>query len=254
MKFTVIFTLLLSLGACSMLPNPGDEPSSWTSEKYYKEAKSALNSGDYQTAIEYFEGLQTRFPFGKYAQQALLDIAYAYYRFDEPTSAIATANRFIKIHPRHQHVDYAFYIKGLANFSPSIGPLDDMFNQDLAERDIKPLQQSFRDFSELVKRFPNSRYAEDARQRMIHLRNALSRHELKIAQFYFKQKAYIAVVSRAKYILEHYQGSPSVAPALDLMAKSYGELGLVKMQKDSLRVLNLNYPDFRKKPKNEDSI
>lgn len=253
MKNISIIALFL-ISACSILPDPGLEPASWTSEKYYKEAKSALNSGDYQTAIEYFEGLQTRFPFGKYAQQALLDIAYAYYRFDEPASAIATANRFIKIHPRHPHVDYAYYIKGLANFSPSIGPLDDLFNQDLAERDIKPLQQSFRDFSELVKRFPKSRYSEDARQRMIHLRNALARHELKIAQFYFKQKAYIASVSRSKYILEHYQGSPAIAAALDIMAQSYGQLGLNKMKKDTQRVLNLNYPNYTRNTLNDKSI
>ena len=231
--------------ACTILANCSTSDivpvTEWPAEKMYKEAKASLRAGDYQTAIEYFENLQTRYPFGKYAQQALLYIAYAYYRFDETQLAIDTADRFIKLHPRHAKVDYAYYLKGLANFDPSLGPLDDMFNQDAAERDTAPLHQAFKDFSELIRRFPGSPYASDARKRMIYLRNSLARNELKVARFYFKRKAYVATANRCQYMLKHYQGSPSTKHALQLLTQAYDKLGLKKARNDTQRVLELNY-------------
>lgn len=239
----LILPLLLAQCATAVVP-----VSEWPADKMYKEAKASLKAGDYQTAIEYFENLQTRYPFGNYAQQALLYIAYAYYRFDETESAIAAADRFIKLHPRHPRVDYAYYLKGLANFKPSAGPLDDLFNQDAAERDTAPLHQSFKDFSELLQRFPDSAYAQDARNRMIYLRNSLARNELRVAHFYFKRKAYIASSNRCKYIIETYQGTPSVKAALELMVQSYDQLGMNKARDDARRVLELNYPKSKNAP------
>lgn len=238
----IFLSLVLNLGACGFgdAIKPANE---WPAEKMYDEAKIALKAGDYQTAIEYFENLQTRYPFGKYAQQALLYIGYAYYRFEEPESAIATADRFIKLHPRHPKVDYAYYLKGLANFDPSIGPLDDMFKQDPADRDTSPLMQSFKDFQELIRRFPNSVYAVDSRKRMIYLRNSLARNELRVARFYIKRKAYIAAANRCEYIIKHFQGSPSTKDALEILAQSYKQLGMDKAYQDAVRVIELNYSD-----------
>ncbi len=252
-RYTTALVLSMLVTSCSMLGGAIQPVTEWPAEKMYKEAKSALKAGDYQTAIEFFENLQTRYPFGKYAQQALLFIAYAYYRFDEPESAIATADRFIKLHPRHPRVDYAYYLKGLTNFQPSIGPLDDLFNQDVAERDTAPLQKSFKDFSELIRRYPQSQYAHDARKRMIFLRNSLARNELKVARFYFKRRAYVASATRAEYIVKNYQGSPSTEEALLLLMESYEKLGLKKSQADTQRVLDLNYPKKNKKQEEAES-
>lgn len=240
LRYIIGLWLILGISACSLFPSTADDPKNWDAERYYQEAKAALKSEDFQTAIEYFEGLQTRYPFGTYAQQALLEIAYAYFRFDEPQLAISTANRFIKLHPRHEHVDYAYYLKGLANFYAGVGSIDDWFKQEVSDRDIEPYKQSFKDFRELIDKFPQSRYAEDARQRMIHLRNQLARNEYNTALFYQERKAYAASANRAKYILEHFQGSPYINGALDILAQSYKALGLDSASQDTLKVKSLN--------------
>lgn len=211
--------------------------------KLYQLGREALDSGHYETAIRHFQSLSARFPFGEHAQQAQLDTAYAYYRFNEPDSAIATAEQFIKNYPRHPDIDYAYYLRGLANFSQTDGLLDNLLDLDPTKRDPRTAHDSFRYFSELVRRFPDSAYAADAVQRMVHLKNHLARHELHVADYYMRRKAYVAVVSRAKYVVENYPQTPAVPRALEMMAEAYDRLGLDELAQDARRVLAANPAD-----------
>ncbi len=236
--------LIFSLAGCSLLPKQIDETKGWSASRLYTEAKSALNGQDYETAIRYYELLEARYPFGRYAQQAELEVAYAYYKWDEPESAIAAADRFIKLHPRHPNVDYAYYLKGLINFNRNAGFLQRFFPQDLASRDPGASRQAFFDFRDLVKKFPNSRYAPDARARMLYLRNTLAKHEMNVAAYYMKRGAYVAVVNRCKYIVEHYDRSPQVPEALAVMAQAYDKMQMPDLANDARRVLNKSYPGY----------
>lgn len=238
----LLFVYLL-LSGCSWFGEKADPTAGWSADQFYTEAKTALNEGNYQTAIEYFEKLQARYPFGRYAQQAQLELIYAHYRDEEPDQAIAAADRFIRTHPRHPFVDYAYYLKGLVNFNRSDSVLDRMFPNDPTRTDTATHLQAFNDFTELVQKFPNSKYAPDARQRMLFLRNNLAEYETNVADFYLRRKAYVAAVNRAKYVLENYSRTPSAERALGLMAEAYLGMGMHDLASDSLRVLQVNYPD-----------
>lgn len=241
-KPAFILPLLLVLASCALLPEQIDTTKNWSVSKLYSEAKAAMSAGDYETAIKYYEKLQARYPFGRYAQQAQIDLIYAYYRDDEPASAIAAADRFIKLHPRHPYVDYAYYLKGLANFNVSKGLFERYLPQDPAQRDPGAARQSFQDFAELARRFPNSKYTPDAVQRMTYLRNNLAQYEVNVATYYMKRGAYVAAANRAKYVVENYDRSPAVPDALAVMAKAYKIMGLDDLSRDALRVLELNAP------------
>jgi len=243
--YRILAALLVvtALAGCSLLPDQVDETKGWSASKFYSEAKSSLNDGDYKTAIKYFEGLEARYPFGAYAQQAQLEAAYAYYKYEEPDSAISTLDRFIKTYPRHPNVDYAYYLKGLVNFNRGKGFLDDHLPTDPTKRDPGSARQSFEDFSTLVSKFPKSKYTPDARQRMIYLRNILAEYEVHVARYYMTRKAYVAASNRAKYVLQNYQRTPAVPQALVVMIKAYRKLELYDLAKDAMRVLELNFPN-----------
>lgn len=235
---------LLALGGgCGILPDKEDETRDWSAQKLYSEARTSLNDGNYSQAVKYYEKLEARYPFGKYAQQAQLEIAYAYYKDEEPDQAIAALDRFIKLNPRHPNIDYALYLKGLVNYNRGQGLVERYLPIDPADRDPGAALQSFEDFSELVRLYPNSSYAGDARQRMLYLRNNLAIHELRVAQFYMVRGAYVAAANRAKYVVENYPRTPAVADSLSVMAKAYQELGLTQFANDAIRVLRTNYPD-----------
>ncbi len=240
----LILVLLATATAagCGLLPKE-DPTADWSAQKLYTEAKASLSSGDYEQAITYFEYLEARYPFGRYAQQAQLEIAYAYYKYDEPESAIAAAERFIQLYPRHPNVAYAYYLKGLANYNRGKGFVERYVPQDPSERDPGAALQAFQDFSELIKRFPDSKYAKDAGQRMVYLRNNLAQHEVHVADYYMRRRAYVAAANRGKHVIENYQRTPAVPDALVVMAKAYKQLGLNDLSDDALRVLRLNYPD-----------
>lgn len=240
MKYILITILSLNLLACSVLSDPKTED--WSASKIYEEAKDAFAVGDYETAIRYYELLEARYPFGKYAQQAQFEIIYSYYKYEEPASAIAAADLFIKLYPRHPQVDYAYYLKGLVNFELHQGTLDRFLPVDRSQREQMAAVQSFQDFSELIARFPNSKYSKDARQRMIHLRNRAAQHELHVANFYMKREAYLAAANRAKTILESYQRTPAVPEALVILARAYKIIGLQDLSDSTLAILKLNYP------------
>lgn len=235
--------LLLTVSACSWLPEEEDPTRGWSASRIYNEAHTALQKEDYETAVKYFELLEARYPFGRYAQQAQLEIAYTYYKYNEPDSAIAAAERFIRLHPRHPHVDYAYYLKGLVNFNRDSSFLERIFPQDPSTRDPGSTRQAFFDFVELVKRFPDSKYAEDARKRSLYLRNNLAHHEVHVANYYMRRQAYVAAVNRAKYVLEHYDQATATPDALVVMIQAYEKLDMQELAQDARRVLSLNYPD-----------
>lgn len=233
---------LLILGGCALFGETQDETRGWSAGKLYSEAKSELDSGNYQKAIKYYETLEARYPYGRYALQAQLEIAYAYYKDGEPASAVAAADRFIKLHPNHPNVDYAYYLKGLANFNTDLGLFGMMGGQDLTERDPKAAREAFDAFKDLVSRYPNSKYGPDARARMNYLVNALAYHEVHVARYYMRRGAYVAAVNRAKAALQEYPQAPAVEEALAIMVRAYDAMGMPELRDDALRVLDKNFP------------
>jgi outer membrane protein assembly factor BamD len=231
------------LSACGLLPEQIDDTKNWSAAKLYTAAKEALHEGNFTQAIQMFEKLEARFPYGPYAEQAQLEIAYAYYKDNEPISAIAACDRFTKLHPNHANVDYAHYLKGLANFVEDQNLLAGLADQDMSERDPKAAREAFAAFKELVTQFPDSKYTPDARARMTYLVNALAANEVHVARYYYKRGAYVAAANRGKYVLQHYQQAPALEEALAIMARSYDRLGLADLRDDASRVLRQNFPN-----------
>ena len=229
------------------MPEQKEETKDWSAQKFYTEAKEKLSDGNYSAAITLFESLEARFPYGRFAQQAQLETAYAYYKDQEQASAIAAADRFIKLHPNHANVDYAYYLKGLANFNDNWGimsyVMQGVLKQDMSERDSKASRESFEHFRILVTRYPDSKYAPDARQRMAHLINVVAMSEIYVARYYMKRKAYIAAANRAQFALREYPTTPATEEALFIMVKAYDMLGLDDLRDDAERVLQQNFPD-----------
>ncbi len=241
----LIVVLVITLNGCSLfssLSSKKDETKDVPAGQLYKEAKEELKSQNYTKAVELYEKLQARQPFGVFAQQAQFDLAYAYYKNDEPVSAVAACDHFIKLYPTHPRVDYAYYLKGLANFNQGKGLAERYLPIDASQRDQAAALKSFQDFTELVKRFPNSRYVKDVQKRMTYLRNLLAQHEINVADYYMQRGAYVAAVNRARYVVENYQGAPVMPQALVIMARAYRILEMQDLAEDALRVLELNYP------------
>jgi outer membrane protein assembly factor BamD len=251
-KFLLI-TLILLLQACS---GKEDDPTKeWTAKDFYEEAAEAMDAGEFQTAIKNLETLEARFPFDRYAKQAQLDIAYAYYKFEEPESTISALNRFMRSHPRDPNLDYAYYLKGLTNFTRGSGFLDGWIPRDPARHDAEVLHNSYNDFATLVRRFPNSHYAGDAYQRMIFLRNEMAQKEITIAEYYLERSTWLSAANRAKVVIEKYQDSTWSYRALEIMIVSYKNLGLDDLAADAQRVLDYNVPVLKQEgPEPDDDI
>ncbi|HEY3325543.1 MAG TPA: outer membrane protein assembly factor BamD [Novimethylophilus sp.] len=239
-----LFTLLSS--GCAIFGDPTeiDETKGWGVQKIYAAAEDRMRERDYEKAIKYFEIIESRYPHGRYAMQAQLESAYAYHKKGDPVAANAAADRFIKLHPHHPNVDYAYYLKGLTSFNER-GIVEKLTEQEINDRDPKALRESFLAFKELSTRFPNSKYSKDATQRMTYLVNSLAGHELHVARYYMKRQAYLAAVNRCKYVLVEYPDSPSQEEALVIMVSAYDLMGLDDYKKDTLRVLKTNYPQSR---------
>jgi outer membrane protein assembly factor BamD len=236
----VLFALVL--GACASGPST-DSTRGWPVDKLYNEAKSELDSGNYKRAVEYYEKLEARFPYGRYAQQAALEVAYAYFRQREPASAIAACDRYIKLYPNAPNVDYAYYLKGLVTFNEDLGLIAKLSPQDMTERDPRAMQESFDSLRELVTRFPDSKYAPDALQRMRYLVNAMASYEVKVAEYYLRRRAYVAAVNRAQSAITTYESAPALERAFVVLIRSYKAMGLTDLQKDAERLLQINFPD-----------
>jgi len=240
MRVLILLTISLLLIACGPVKEI-DVTADWSVERLYRSARSNLNSGNYLTAIERFEILESRFPFGKYATQAQLDVAYAYYKFNEHESASAAVERFIKLNPRHETVDYAYYLRGLINFGRKSSVLDALHKQDLSDYDQSILLKAYDDFQLLTRRFPTSRYAADARQRMVFLREKLAQANYKIASYYASRSAWIAAANRTRNILLNYQGTSVIPSTLEIQLQAYENLGLTDLADDTRRIIELNY-------------
>jgi len=234
-----ILLIAAVLSGCAAFKDE-DETRDWSQQKLYTEATAEMNAGNYEKAIKYYEILESRYPFGKYAHQAQLNVAYAYYRFSEPESALAAADRFIKLHPGHPATAYAYYLRGLINFTRSLGFLDRFLPTDTSQRDPGATLDSYKDFSEVVRKYPNSEYAEDSVRRMLYLRNNLARYEVNVARYYMKRGAFLAAANRAEYVVQNYQRTPALRDALELMIAAYSELGMTELVEDTRRVLALN--------------
>ncbi|MCK9201816.1 MAG: outer membrane protein assembly factor BamD [Gallionella sp.] len=243
MRHSLAVILLLTLTACSLLeplPDGTNQPTLLSAAELYDQAKTELNDGNYSTAVTLYEKLQSRYPYGRYAQQALLEAAYANYRQGESAAAISAADRFIKQYPNHPHIDYAYYVKGLANFGGEISLLKSLGGQDPTERDPKAAQDAFAAFKDLVTRFPNSKYTPDSRLRMQYLVNALAKYEVHVASYYLRRGAHIAAVNRAQGVLTQYPNSPSTRDALEVMVQGYDAMGMTDLRDDAKRVLTKN--------------
>jgi outer membrane protein assembly factor BamD len=243
LRILTLLLLLSSLVGCSLLPDQIDETKDWSASKLYYSAKEHLADGGYTEAVKMFEKLEARYPYGAFAQQSQLEVAYAYYKDNEPESAIAACDRFIKLHPNHPNVDYAYYLKGLSNFVEDTSVFAQFSNQDMSERDPKSAREAFESFKELATRYPQSKYAADAVGRMKYLVNNLATHEVRVARYYYKRGGYVAAVNRVKYALENYKQSPALEEGLALMARSYDKMNMPDLRDDALRVLKLNFPN-----------
>jgi len=234
----LIVAIPLSLIGCSK--NNRDVVSG--ADELFERGNKSMNGGNYRNAIAYFEGLEARYPFSNQAKQAQLNLIYAYFKNGEPEAAVDAAIQFERENPTHPRVDYALYMQGLAKFSGQHTRMHRFFRFDLSKRPPVNARESFSAFSRLVQRYPDSRFAPDARQRMIFLRNRLAQHENHVANYYFRRGAYAAALNRAKYSMETFDGAPAVADSLFIMIGSYEQLGMKDLAEATQRVLDENYP------------
>jgi outer membrane protein assembly factor BamD len=245
LQMLVVLALVVSMSACSMFKSKGDTIDTMPVDALYDNAYSSLQNADYSAATKAYQRLIARFPSGEYNEQAQLDLAYSQYKDNQPDDALSTVNRFIKTYPSQKHVDYAYYLRGLINFDRTSTVLERFIPRagSSARRDQGYNLQAFDDFSELSRRFPDSAYTADARQRMIFLRNVLAQFEINVAEFYLRNKAYIAAADRSQYVIEHYQQAPQAGDALAILTRSYLALDQKAQADQARQVLALNYPD-----------
>jgi len=243
-KLSVVPVLVAAsvLAGCSSMKDE-DKTATWSPNRIYAEAKDEMNSGAYDKAIPLYEKLEGRAAGTALAQQAELERAYAYYKQNEQAQALATLDRFIKLHPASPALDYALYLKGIVNFNDNLGVFSFMTKQDLSERDQKAAKESFEAFKDLVNRFPDSKYTPDARARMTYIVNSLAKYEVHVARYYYNRGAYVAAINRAQNALADYRDVPALEEALFILMRSYDALGMAQLRDDTKRVLEKSYPD-----------
>ena len=250
-KLTILSLFLFAVSGCSLLPDQIDVTKDWSANRFYFEAHESMTSGDYEKAIEYFEKLQARFPYDKHSMQAQIEVIYTYYKWEEPESAIAAADRFIKQHPRHPKVDYVYYMRGLVHYNKGQTIFSKIAPTDPSARDPKAMREAFQYFSKLVERFPKSKYSADARQRMLYTRNKLAEHELHVARFYIGREAFVAAAKRTSYVIENFQKTPAVKLAIEMQIEIYEKMGMEQLAADSRRVYEQNYSSTNSNRVNE---
>jgi len=241
----IVAATLVSAGCASRGQPEFDETANWSVERLYEDGKSLMNAGNWSDASKRFMAVEARYPFGPYAQQSLINLAYVQWKQNEPEMALATISRFQQQYPNHPGSDYMLFLRGLILFTPPSAVLSFLTQQDPAERDPQALRQSYEAFNDLITRFPQSRYAEDARKRMNWLVNTMAENQLHTARFYYERQAYVAAINRAQTILTDYEGVPAAEEALYIMMMAYKKLGMEDMSKDSERVLLANFPETK---------
>lgn len=237
--------LALVMTGCGLLPEVKEETAGWSADRLYQTAHEAMLQGNYIRATKLFDQLEARYPYGRYAQQAILESAFANWRGNETAAAIAAADRFIRTYPNHPNVDYAYYLKGLVHFREDQGILGYVYELDLAERDPKEMRASFAAFKELTARFPDSQYYQDSVARMRYLNNAMASYEVNVANYYYRRGAYVAAANRAQASLLSFPQTPANERALDVLRNSYAKLNLPQLSEDSQQILAKTYPESR---------
>lgn len=250
MKYILILLFGLVLYGCSSTEELPDIAEDAGEQQIYDDAQGYLRGDNYDLAVKSLELLESRYPFGKYAEQAQLELIYAHYNAYEHEAAVEAADRFIRLHPQHPNVDYAYYMKGLAAYSGSEDIFQRFLPTDPTKRDTSHAKEAFAEFSQLLARYPDSPYAADAKARMVYLRNLLARHELDVANYYLRRGAYLAAVNRGRYVVENFERTPAVADGLAIMAQGYIMLGMNELAQQSIQVLAANYPDYPALSKN----
>jgi outer membrane protein assembly factor BamD len=240
-KHLLLIAILALTAACSSKKEVVDE--NLSEVELYQQAQADLDNNSYNSATEKLKALESRYPFGRYADQAQLELIYANYKNGEPEAAKSAAERFIRLHPQHPNVDYAYYLKGLTSFDQDVGLLARFLPLDQTKRDPGAARDSYNEFAQLTSRYPNSRYAPDAKQRMIYLRNLLAAYEIHVADYYLTRQAYVAAANRGRYVVENFQETPAVGDGLAVMVEAYQRMHLDDLADTSLEVLKTNYPD-----------
>jgi len=241
--FLLSLLAITMLSGCAGSEGQKDDTDIWTETKLNSEATDKLNSADFARCGKYFEKLEARFPFGPYSQQAQINGAYCYWKAQDTPQALVAIDRFIKLHQGNENLDYAYYLKGLITFNDDLGWLGRFTGQDLSERDPKAAKDAFESFKVVVERFPNSKYAPDALDRMRYIVNSLAEADVIVARFYYQRGAYLAAANRAQLAIRDYDRAPAVEEALYILYKSYEKLGMVELSNDTARVFKLNFPD-----------
>ena len=241
-SFAYILTAALIITGCSSIGGGKESSSEQKVENMYERAKASLQKGNYPTAIRQYRALETTYPFGSYTEQGRLDLIFAYDKNNQADEALEVADNFIKLYPTHKNIDYAYYMRGVVKFEKQLSRVDRFLRGSKNDsRDPKPLRDSYNAFAELIKRFPESPYVADAKQRMIYLNDALAKRELQVANFYYNTGAYVAVINRCKTIIQQYDTAPTVEQALILMVKTYDQMGLHQLAASTQAVLEANF-------------
>ena len=246
-KLSLLLATLVLLGTsgCSLWPDKADETKNWSVTKLYAEAREEMDGQHYESAIKLFEKLESNYPFGTYAAQAQMEIAYGYYKSNDQAQALAAVERFIKLHPNHPNVDYLYYLRGLINFNDQLGFLSVIYTEDPTERDPKATREAFIAFKALVDKFPESIYAPDATARMKYLVGAMAQYEVHVARYYYRRGAYLASLNRAMGAVNDYRDAPAVEEALFLMVRNYDKMGMLELRDDAQRVFVKSFPNSK---------
>ncbi len=240
---TLLLTLGLALSGCASHKDEDEKAKQNSPQQNFESAESALALGNYSKAIQLLEGLDSRYPFGPYSHQVQLDLMYGYYKQGDFASAISVIDRFTKLNPQHADLDYAYYMRGLNHMAMDHNFFQELLWVDRTDKDPSSSRQAFEDFSNLLKRFPNSKYAADTKQRMVFLKNRLANYELAVARYYVKRKAWVAAANRAQTVVDDYKGTEAQERALELLVNCYDELGINELKQNALAVLKANYPN-----------
>lgn len=238
----IVASAILGLSACSSSPDE-EIAENRGAQELYEQGKTSLESGNFNGAIAALSALDASFPFGPYSHQVQLDLIYAYYKTGETDQALATIDRFIRLNPNHADSDYAVYMRGLTNMDADKNLFQELARIDRSDRDPNKSREAFEDFRRLLEKYPESRYINDAKKRMIFIKNRLAKYEIAVARFYMRRKAYVAAANRGKYVLEYFKDSQHTQEALEIMVESYDQLGLKDLKQHALQTLLLNYPD-----------
>ena len=241
----VVLGAMVSVAGCSSSADNEEKAvlANMGAQQLYERAKQSMEVGNFSAAAQTLSALDSRYPFGPLSHQVQLDLIYSYYKSGKNEETIATIDRFIRLNPNHSDVDYAYYMRGLTNMEADSNLFQELMNIDRTDRDPSMSREAFEDFRRLIQQYPESKYAVDARKRMLHIKDRLARYEIAIARFYMRRQAYVAAANRGRYVLEHFPDTTQVQQGLEIMVSSYEQLGLDELRENALKTLRLNYPD-----------